>query len=318
MRSGMDLQALLAQRKEKIFLELPAGQGSIPCLTVTGKSLAESWENSLIALYAHGCEIRTEYDRQDAAGNYLDPPSRDCTMRLIVEEPLSEPMLHRCFPGGLESLEEYRQEVLDGIKDHWVRDPNDPDDERWEYTYHERLFRYRVPGIEGEIDQIARVIEDLARSPISRRCQAVTWKVWEDTGIHDPACMQSLWFRVLPDEEGIFRLNLNVRFRSRDAYDAAFMNCFALILLQERTAKQLGEKIGQEVRLGRYLDESDSYHIYGSKLSDFEDRFLKQVSLRTFEQRTWTRAYAEPFFAEARPRIKAKIAAQDRQRQPEE
>jgi len=211
---------------------------------------------------------------------------------------------------------------VDGITDHWVRDPNDPEDERWEYTYHERLFRYTVPGTTGRedvvVDQIAKVVEGLAHSPISRRCQAITWKVWEDTGIHDPACLQSLWFRVLPDEEGIWRLNLNVRFRSRDAYDAAFMNCFALIQLQERTARQLAEKTGREVRLGRYLDESDSYHIYGSKLRDFEDRFLKQVMSRSLEQRTWTRAFAEPFFTEARPRIREKIAAQDRQRRRED
>ncbi|OGP56908.1 MAG: hypothetical protein A2V67_00030 [Deltaproteobacteria bacterium RBG_13_61_14] len=314
----MDLPALLAERKDRIFLELPAGQGRIPCLTARGRCLAEAWENSLLAVYAYGCEIRTEYDRKDSAGNFLDPPSRDCTMRLIVEEPLAEPMIHRCFPGGLDSLEEYRQEVLDGIKDHWVRDPDDPEDERWEYTYHERLFRYTVPGKEGAVDQLAAVVEGLARSPISRRCQAITWKVWEDTGIHDPACMQSLWFRILPDEDGVWRLNLNVRFRSRDAYDAAFMNCFALILLQERVARQLSEKTGREVRLGRYLDESDSFHIYGSKLRDFEDRFLKQVMSRRFEQRTWTRAFAEPFFAEARPRIREKIAAQDRQRRRED
>lgn len=314
----MEFQSLLEQRRDRMWVELPAGQGRIPCLTARGKSLAEAWENSLLAVYAYGCEIRTEYDRKDAAGKYLDPPSKDCTMRLIVEEPLAEPMLHRCFPGGLDALEEYRQEVLDGIKDHWVRDPNDPEDERWEYTYHERLFRYTVPGLEGAVDQIARVVEGLSASPISRRCQAITWKVWEDLGIHDPACMQSLWFRMLRDEDGVWCLNLNVRFRSRDAYDAAFMNCFALILLQERVAGQIRARLGQEVRLGRYLDESDSYHIYGSKLKDFEDRFLKQVLTRSFEQRTWTRAFAEPFFAEARPRIREKIATQDRQRRSED
>jgi len=101
----MDLSALLAERHDRIFLELPAGSGRIPCLTARGKGLAEAWENSLLALYAHGGEVRTEYDRQDSRGKFLDPPSRDCTMRLIVEEPLSEPMIHRCFPGGLDALE---------------------------------------------------------------------------------------------------------------------------------------------------------------------------------------------------------------------
>ncbi len=233
-------------------------------------------------------------------------------MRMVIADPASEPLIHRCMPGGLEDLEEYRQEVCLGIKDHWVRDPNDPDDQRWEYTYHERLFNYSVPGLENNTDQIEAVIEGLAASPISRRCQAITWKVWEDTGIHDPACLQSMWFRVLPDEDGVWRLNMNVRFRSRDAYDAAFMNCFAFVHLHQMVAQGIADKAQREVRLGRYIDESDSYHIYGSRLSDFEGRFLAQVTNRSFEDRTWTREFAEPFFEDAKPIIAQKIKDYDK------
>jgi thymidylate synthase len=223
-------------------------------------------------------------------------------------------MIHRAFPGGLDALEEYRQEVLDGIKDHWCRDPNDPADQRWEYTYHQRLFAYSVPGLDRTFNQMEQVVAGLKQNPHSRRQQAITWKVWEDQGIHDPACLQSLWFRVLPDEDGVYTLNLNVRFRSRDAYDAAFMNCFALVLLMERVAAQLAEASGREVRLGRYVDESDSYHIYGHRLADFQARFLKQVQARSFEDRTWTLEFAEPMFEEARPGIAEKIRRHDAER----
>lgn len=200
-----------------------------------------------------------------------------------------------------------------GIKDHWVRDPENPDDQRWEYTYHERMFNYRVPGQENGIDQIEALVEGLAKSPYSRRQQAIIWKVWEDNGIHDPACLQSLWFRVLPGSDGLWRLNLNVRFRSRDAYDAAYMNGFALVHLMAMVGERLAEKAGREVRLGRYVDESDSYHIYGSKLADFEARFMKQVSARSFDERTWTLEFAEPIFLEARPAIEKKIKQYDEQ-----
>jgi len=305
---------LIGDRADRVFIELPAGQGSIPVLAVRGRSLAEAWELSLLALWGYGVEQRTEYDHRNERGEFTDPPSLDCTLRLTVEDPASEPMIHRCFPGGLDALEEYRQEVVDGIKDHWVRDQNNPDDQRWEYTYHERIFNYRVPSMPGGIDQIAAVVEGLAKSPYSRRQQAIVWKVWEDAGISDPACMQSLWFRILPDEDGVWRLNLNVRFRSRDAYDAAFMNIFALVHLMERVAARVATKAGREVRLGRYLDESDSYHIYGAKLADFSARFLKQVGARSFADRTWTREFAEPIFAEARPRIAEKIKEYDRER----
>jgi len=173
-----------------------------------------------------------------------------------------------------------------------------------------------VPGVKGKIDQLARCVEKLARTPFTRRAQAITWQPWVDLDCYDPACLQSLWLRVVPDAAGVWHLNLDVRFRSRDAYDAAFMNCFALISLQERLAAELAAKAGREVRLGRYADLSDSYHIYGRRLEHFRENFLRQVRERSFADRTWERAFAEEIFAEARPRIREKIAAVDAQRPP--
>ena len=283
--------------------------GNIPVLHVERTSLAETWEASLLTLYEKGCRIRTEYDAPE------DPPSLDATMLQVVRDPASEPFIHRAFPGGLEDLEEYRQEVVDGIKDHWVRDPGDPNDTRWEYTYHERLFRYRVPGVAGPFDQVERIAARLSERPHSRRAQAITWKVWEDTGIDDPACLQSLWCRILPGEGGVWTLNMNVRFRSRDAYDAAFMNMFALIHLQEAIAARIAKTAGRDVRLGRYADLSDSYHVYGKRFGDFTDRFIATVKKRSLKERTWTREFAKPFFEEARPKIAEKVRAQDAKRE---
>ena len=285
--------------------------GSIPVLTARGRSLAEAWENSLLELSKHGAEVRTEYDAKDEEGNFTEPPSLDATMIMIVEDPSSEPLIHRAFPGGLEDLEEYRQEVLDGIKDHWVRDPDDPADNRWEYTYHERLTAYRVPGLDGRINQLDQVVEKLSEAPYSRRAQAVTWQPWIDPACDDPACLQSMWFRVLPDSDGAWHLNMNVRFRSRDAFDAAYMNCFAFVHLMERMAREIGEKASRDVKLGRYVDMSDSYHIYGKRRRAFEDGFLKLVETRSFEDRTWTREFAQPFFEEARPAIAEKVKRKD-------
>ena len=305
------VEDLIKEREGKIFVEFSGGDGNIPVISVKGKSLAEAWENSMLALCYYGREVRTEYDQRDKSGNFIDSPSKDCTMRMIVEEPASEPLIHKAFPGGLEDLEEYRQEFLEGVKDHWVRDTSNPEDKRWEYTYHERLFNYRLPQADNGIDQIERIVEGLAKTPFSRRYQAITWKPWEDVGIDDPPCLQSLWFRMLPDEKGKKVLNMNVRFRSRDAYDAAFMNSFAIVLFQEMVAREIGKRIGEEVKSGRYIDESDSYHIYGKRLEDFENRFLSQVFSRSFEERTWTRDFAEEFFKEAKPAIAEKIAKQD-------
>ncbi len=93
--------------------------GSIPVLAVTGTGLAETWEKSLLELYDKGCRVKTEYDKPE------DPASIDSTMMMTVLQPDAEPAIHRAFLGGLGDLEEYRLEVVEGIKDHWIRDPSE-------------------------------------------------------------------------------------------------------------------------------------------------------------------------------------------------
>ena len=89
----------------------------IPVLHVEADCIARGWEESLVELHRNGCAIRTQYDREE------DPPSLDCTMVLTVLDPLSEPMIHRDFPGGPHELQEYVMEMCEGIKDHRVRNP---------------------------------------------------------------------------------------------------------------------------------------------------------------------------------------------------
>jgi thymidylate synthase len=309
------------------------GNGDIPVLFANGNSLAEAWENSLIALWVKGIFLRTEYDRKDSKGEFIDPPSKDATMIMAIKNPMAEPRIHRCFPGGINDLEEYRQEVLDGIKDSWIRNPNNPEDKRWEYTYHERMFKYKVPGLEQTIDQFNGMIKNLAKSPITRRAQIVSWKPWEDVHISDPACFQSLWGRILrqhPEGEfkfysdektGKSKLNFNMRFRSRDGYEAAFMNGYAFTYLGEEATKQISEIRGEEVTLGRFLDISDAYHIYGQATQDFLDRFGKGLETRHFlpkgeydkQSRTWmsNSGLVQDIFKEAQSEIVRKVASQN-------
>jgi thymidylate synthase len=192
-------------------------------------------------------------------------------------------------------------EVCEGIKDHLVRDPADPQDTRWEYTYHQRLFAYQAPGLQP-VDQIELLCQKLAKTSHTRRAQAITWKVWEDNDCYDPACLQSLWCRIT-EEQGQRVLSMNVRFRSNDAYKAAFMNIFALTQLQQRIAARIGGLSGQPVRVGRYCHIADSYHIYGSYFKEFEGRFLGMQQKRTFEQRTLRYADVRDMMEEARPSL---------------
>ncbi|MBN2424435.1 MAG: hypothetical protein JXR46_05595 [Calditrichaceae bacterium] len=272
--------------------------GNIPVLFIEGNNLPEVWEKSLISLHQNGCTVKTEYDRPD------DPPSKDCTVMMVVNDPLSEPMIHRDLPGGLDDLQEYVMEVLDGIKDHCIRKAgDDANDTRWEYTYHQRLFDYNVPCVEKPFDQIEIIARKLAKTPYTRRAQAITWKVWEDNDCYDPACLQSVWCRLMKGDNDNWFLNMNIRFRSNDAYKAAFMNMFALIQLQKKIADRIAELSGRQVKIGRYVHQADSYHVYGSSFRDFEERFLKSVSAMKFEDRTFRYADVKFMMDDAIPRI---------------
>jgi len=271
----------------------------IPVLHVEAESIARAWEESLIELYQKGCDIETQYDKPD------DPPSKDATMIITVTDPLQEPMIHRDFPGGPEDLQEYVMEVCEGIKDHLVRDPDNPDDSRWEYTYHQRLFAYEVPARQA-FDQIEAMCQKLAGAPHTRRAQAITWKVWEDKDCYDPACLQSLWCRIT-EQNGEPVLSMNVRFRSNDAYKAAFMNIFALVAMQKRIAARVSELSGKAVKVGRYCHMADSYHLYGSYFREFESRFLRALEKRTFEERTMRYEDLRETMEAARPAILEKV-----------
>mgnify|MGYP000947336455 CR=1 FL=1 len=278
----------------------------IPVLHVEADCIARGWEASLLALYRNGCDIRTQYDKEGHR------PSKDATMILTITDPLREPMIHKDFPGGPVQLEEYAMEVCDGIKDHMIRNPNDPDDTRWEYTYHRRLAAYDPPGL-APLDQVETMCRKLAEVPYTRRAQAVTWKAWEDNDCFDPPCLQSLWARVTVDD-GARLLSLNARFRSNDAYKAAFMNIYALVRLQEAMAKRIAEISGEPVGLGRYCHMADSYHLYGSYFGEFETRFLGAVDKRTFEERTLRYDAVRGMMERARPSILEKAGRMGRNR----
>jgi thymidylate synthase len=267
----------------------------IPVLCVAADCIARGWENSLVELHQKGCDVRTQYDKPG------DPPSKDCTMILTISEPFHEPMIHKDFPGGPEQLQEYVMEVCEGIKDHLLRDPNDPEDTRWEYTYHRRLFAYDIPGLTA-FDQIESMCRKLAEIPHTRRAQAITWKVWEDNDCFDPPCLQNLWARMT-EENDEWVLSLNARFRSNDAYKAAFMNIFALVQLQKKMTERISRLSGKVVKVGRYCHIADSYHLYGSYFREFEGRFLGALQKRSFEQRTLRFEDVRSMMEEARPAI---------------
>ncbi len=290
---------------------------NIPVLTVSEQTLAQAYEKALIELHRNGVPFKTQYDKPD------DPPSIDATMDITILDPYADPMIHKAFPGGIEDLKEYTMELF-GAKDHWVKNINDPNDTRWEYTYHGRLAAYgawrELVGGKSQqvgifnINQIDIVIDKLAKQPFTRQAQMITWMPNLDNTCYDPPCLQSLWYRILEDEDGVDWLNCNVRFRSNDAWGASFMNMFGFIQLnKEIIAAGVANKTGRRVELGRLNWHADSYHIYGKDIEGARQLLFDRLDKIPFEERTFNfhDEFIQEMFNGAEPMIREKIRDYD-------
>ncbi|MHC4531143.1 MAG: thymidylate synthase, partial [Planctomycetota bacterium] len=183
------------------------------------------------------------------------------------------------------------QEVINGIHDHWI----DPAAGKWTYTYHERIFAYcPVEDIRNpdsprpfkKIDQIQYIIDKLAETSHTRRAQAITWMPTADPPTADPPCLQRIWCRLVANDDNGFVLNMNTHWRSRDLYKAWFMNVYAITDLQKIIAEKISEKINKPVAVGRYVDISDSLHIYGSYFDEVSPE-IEKMRKSPFVERAW-------------------------------
>ena len=205
---------------------------------ITGRTLPEAYHAALTELSTHGSLV----DCPDYNTN-----QREVSLTFVVDEPLAEPMISRLFIGDPRSLEQYRQEMLDGILDFEVDRGN------WEYTYHRRMET-----------QLPWVVSELRRNPSSRRA-VISTRDETDLESGSPACLQSIQYML---RDG--KLHSKVLFRSNDAAKATFMNAFALILLQQRIADELG------VEVGTYTHRANSFHAYERDFAML-DGYIKRI-----------------------------------------
>jgi len=278
--------------------------GNIPTIAITARCLPEAWEKAVIAVWDGGVDVKTQYDKSH------DPPSKDATCMITITDPFAEPRIHKNFPGGPEELEVYRQEVVAGIHDHWI----DPAAGKWTYTYHERLFAYSpVEDLRTKdsarpfeaFNQIQYIIDSLAATAHTRRAQAITWMPTADPKTDDPPCLQRIWCRLITDEQGTSVLNMNSHWRSRDLYKAWYMNVYALTDLQKIIAGKISQKINQPVKVGRYVDITDSLHIYGSYFDDVTKQ-VEKMRNTPFTNRAWETSH--PAFQMMTQEAKEKLA----------
>jgi len=129
---------------------------------ISKKNVRDAWLSAVGQVLYNGDDIKTEYDKAD------EPPSKDATVLIEVEEPLSDPIVRRdkimkikskygnsyevygCMAdtyliGSIQSG--YIEEIMEGSNDHYI----------WEsglsfpYSYHDRIFNYSPYSLEDTI-----------------------------------------------------------------------------------------------------------------------------------------------------------------------
>ena len=270
--------------------QFAAEPGRIPTLHIVADTVPQAHFRAIKAVWEQGLAIRTEYDRKDSAGDYIDPPSRDARVLIEVKDPFAQP---RYSPLSFCEIGTYIAEIM-GAKDHFVV-PMDKlkkavtdefDALEWPYTYHQRLFAH--PDLDGSVvDQMALAIDRVAKTPYTRRAMATTAVPNIDVYLkEDVPCLREVQLRCPEDASGNLRLNMNTVWRSRDLYKAWSDNVIAITFMQRVLANRIAGKVNRPVLPGSYADYSCAMHIYGQDFGAVggdEERGLQSL-FETFDE----------------------------------
>ena len=268
-------------------------QGRLPAFHVEANTIPEAYWGALKAVHFGGHVLRTQYDRKDLEGNFIDPPGRDARVSIRIREPFAQPRfpaLSYCERG------KYIAEFL-GAKDHLVvpyadllrrvRLGEEFEATEWPYCYHQRLTAY--PRADGTtMDQLDLALDKLARDPISRRAVATTRVPEIDLFMaSDMPCLGEVQLRSIEDRQGRLVLNMHAMWRSRDLFKAWGDNLIGITNLQARLAARLAEKSGREVLVGPYSESNGSLHIYGQdyKSKGMDKFFTRFPTCESFVKR---------------------------------
>jgi len=231
------------------------GNGKIPIIAVEAENLAEAAHKAIIACHDYGCRVETPKQAKGMTLGY------DADIIIRVNNPDSEPKIYS--PGMQESIigtMQYILEVTHGIHNHWKKDPNNPADTKWGYTYNERF-----------VDQIPFILQrikadwDAKKRITGREYQFSIWRAGEDIILEQPdaPCFQRGQFRFLQNSEGEIVMSYQTDWRSRDLLKAWNENNIGQIELMKHVATKVANMIESPIKLGAYIDRSSSLHLYG-------------------------------------------------------
>lgn len=247
--------------------------GKIPVICVQADNLAEATHKAIIACHDYGARIETPKQKGDMTLGY------DANMLIEVKNPDSEPKVY--FPGIHDDgrgIVQYILEVTHGIHNHWKKNNEHP--EWWGYTYNERFVEqlpFVFQRIKADWDSKKGRWGNGIGAISGRDYQFAIWRAGEDIilGQQDPPCFQLGQLRFLLDEKGEMVMSYQTNWRSRDLLKAWNENNIAQIELMKLFRDKVSNILDVPIKLGSYVDHSDSLHLYGMYID--RDNLEKQI-----------------------------------------
>lgn len=260
--------------------------GRIPHISIVADNIPSAHYRAIRAVLEKGVRRRTDYDRKNAQGKYIDPVGADADVTIEVLDPYAD---LRCSPISYCEMGKYTAEML-GVKDHLVPSRQvlleavasgnlslgtreDP------YTYHQRLVR--KPTSEGILNELQGAMNRLVDSPLSRRAVADTAIPEIDAYLReDIPCLRELQFRLQKNSQGIYVLNVHSHFRSHDLKAWGDNMSGITNLIQIEAMPYLAKRLTEEARkkdpsappvvvvMGSWKESNGSLHVYGQDLVD--------------------------------------------------
>ncbi len=197
-------------------------------MEICAKSLSEAWELSIKKLLDDN--VPYVYTQRGVRAKEISG------MQLVVEMPLSEPILSEYYVFGEMFVEKYCQSIMEASCG--------------EQSIHSRIVKTKKISQKNN-NQVNRVVNLLRREPDTRRAVISLWDAEYDMNSEHPPCACIIQFMI---RNG--KLDTCAYFRSNDSWMAVLPDMIAMTKL----ALLIAEKL--KVPIGQYVHFAASYHLY--------------------------------------------------------
>ncbi|HPE06144.1 MAG TPA: thymidylate synthase [Smithellaceae bacterium] len=264
-------------------------------MEIVTNTIGEAHNEVVKAIMEDGAEQRIEVE----PGKFMLTWEYPEPVMIIVRHPNRDPLKSEASLFGERFMEQYANDILTITKDNPVALAKRERVEGFEYTYPDRLFdypkidcfydgefgagKYNLGNGDGNgMNQIQYVIEELTRSPQSRRAIAITWVPELDEKSHEPPCLQFAHFLLrkgvpaFEQRPDYLYLSGRFPFRSHDMLSGYGANAIGLLGLMKHVASKLSDNLKVPIAIGNLVTVSSSAHIYCEAQSE-ELRAFKKV-----------------------------------------